>query len=1201
MHNTYKQLCEYSSRFRILKGGKISLVISAFITSTTLLHAAPTGGVVSSGNANIASSGTTTTITQSTNKASINWQSFNIAPSETVNFVQPSSSSVTLNRVLGATDSLIQGTMNANGQVFLINPNGIIFSKGSSVNVGGIVASTLNISDQDFQDGNYRFNGTSTASILNMGTISATNGGYVAMMANNVDNEGVIQATLGNVQLAGASDVTLNINGNSLLSLTINNGTLNALVKNGGVIKAEGGTVYLTTQALSSVLDGLVNNTGIIQAQGLQDQNGHIVLYAHGGTLQAGGTITTGEGTGSVETSGKVFTSDTSLHVSTGSWLIDPVDITIDSTLASTIDTALSSGNVIVSTAGSNTPNTSSGETTATGNGDITVAAPMNWNANTLTLSAGDNININAQLDLTSTAGLSLQYAQTSGSTGTYNINAPVNIATTGSFSTQNGSNSAINYTIIDSLGSAGSTTGTDLQGINGNLSGNYVLGSNIDASGTSAWNSGAGWTPIGNSSTNFAGTFDGLEHTVSGLTIHSSASYVGLFGYAGSSVVIKNLGVIDASVTTTNNNTGILLGRSSSGTIISNSYSTGSVVSNLFYVGGLVGDNYGTISNSYSTASVSGQEYVGGLVGLNEIGSTISNSYSTGSVTNNNSNNNTGGFVGYNQGTINNSYSTGNVLGFNTAGGFVGMAYSGTITNCYSTGNVSGSAYIGGFTGYSYSGTITNSYSTGSVSGGSSYVGGFVGKIYVATINTSFWDTTTSGMTTDNATSGTVGLTDAQMKQQSNFTGFDFANTWIDYNGYTYPLLRSFMTPLNVTITSALNPTMTYNGQAYATPVTATYSATPNSNLLGTLGYYDNSNQNAINAGTYIVGGLYSGQQGYLINYTNTATLTIDPKTLTATISSNPSKVYDGTTNATLASSDYTINTGISGESFTINQTSGIYDSKDVATASSVTATLASGDFTAGSTTLASNYTLPTSAMGSASITPKALDMGLSAENKTYDGTTAATLNGTAALQSAEAVGSGTKDDGKPYIGDTVNLSGTPIGTFASAAANNAIAVNTGLALDNTNYRLMDIFADITPLDTYVSIVSIVSPITNQTVVQQDSFKNAIQPSKNDGIVATDSFAKLNDLDPAAMFNNPIDSTMTSLKNTVLFASSEDLLTSNENLISLDQLADSLHVTPSQISIPITTTGNIAYITGGGVKLPLGISQTMFVRKQEH
>ena len=119
MRNTYLQMCDYGSRFRILKGGKISLVVSAFLVGTTLLHAAPSGGAVSAGSASIVQSGSVTNITQTTQKASINWQNFSIGATETVNFNQPNISAVTLNRVVGNEKSIIDGALNANGQVFI--------------------------------------------------------------------------------------------------------------------------------------------------------------------------------------------------------------------------------------------------------------------------------------------------------------------------------------------------------------------------------------------------------------------------------------------------------------------------------------------------------------------------------------------------------------------------------------------------------------------------------------------------------------------------------------------------------------------------------------------------------------------------------------------------------------------------------------------------------------------------------------------------------------------------------------------------------------------------------------------------------------------------------------------------------------------------------------------------------------------------
>ena len=350
---------DYSSRFRILKGGKISLVVVALIGSVTMLSAAPSGGTLTSGSANIAQNGATTNITQNTDKATINWQNFSIGSNETVNFHMPSTNSIALNRVVGNERSVIDGALNANGQVWILNSNGVLFNKSASINTAGLVATTKNISDADFNAGNYKFTGDSTASIVNMGTIEASNSGYVALLANTVQNDGTIKAYKGSVHLTGASEATINLNGNSIVSLTVNKGALDALVENKGVVIADGGKIYLTTNAVDELLKGVVNNTGVVEANSLDDVTGHVELFAHGGTAKIGGTIKA-EG-GFVETSGKEFTIAEGTTVKAKEWLIDPVNITIDSTLASTIGTALGTGDVTITTNGSNTPSTASG------------------------------------------------------------------------------------------------------------------------------------------------------------------------------------------------------------------------------------------------------------------------------------------------------------------------------------------------------------------------------------------------------------------------------------------------------------------------------------------------------------------------------------------------------------------------------------------------------------------------------------------------------------------------------------------------------------------------------------------------------------------------------------------------------------------------------------------------------------------------
>ena len=183
-------------KLRILKSKKISIILSVFLASITSGFASPSGENIISGTVDINRTvANTTNINQSTSSSIINWQSFNVNTNEIVNFNMPNSSSTSLNRVIGSDASNIYGQINSNGQVFLVNQNGIYFSSTSSVNTAGFVASTLDISNDNFNNANYLFEGTSDSSIINFGTIT-TNNSYTALLAKEVINEGVIQATL---------------------------------------------------------------------------------------------------------------------------------------------------------------------------------------------------------------------------------------------------------------------------------------------------------------------------------------------------------------------------------------------------------------------------------------------------------------------------------------------------------------------------------------------------------------------------------------------------------------------------------------------------------------------------------------------------------------------------------------------------------------------------------------------------------------------------------------------------------------------------------------------------------------------------------------------------------------------------------------------------------------------------------------------
>jgi hypothetical protein len=303
-------------------------------------------------------------------------------------------------------------------------------------------------------------------------------------------------------------------------------------------------------------------------------------------------------------------------------------------------------------------------------------------------------------------------------------------------------------------------STASDLQAMQEDLSANYIVVNDIDASGTVNWNNGQGFNPIGHKGDNavrFTGSLDGKKYDISGLNIkRQSENNVGLFGAIGAGAEVENVGVINVNING-NNQVGSLVGRNYDGTV-SNSYSTGNVTGT-YFVGGLVGKNYkvSTISNSYSTGNVTGNKWVGGLVGRNSKG-TVSNSYSTGNVTGEPKF--VGGLVGHNyNGNISNSYSTGNVQGIGVVGGLVGLS-EGTVSNSYSTGNVTGTYKVGGLVGQNYGGTvsISNSYSTGNVTGESYDVGGLVGDNYYGNISNSYSTGNVTGGESNNV-GGLVGI----------------------------------------------------------------------------------------------------------------------------------------------------------------------------------------------------------------------------------------------------------------------------------------------------------------------------------------------------------------------------------------------------------------------------------------------------------
>ena len=270
----------------------------------------PQGGVVSRGSASIVTNTAAAqmTVNQTSARAVIDWASFNVGSQAKVQFNQPDASAVALNQVQGNNASQIYGQISANGQVILANPNGIFFSPTASVDVGSLVATTGKAHPDDFMAGQTRFSRDgSTGSVVNQGQLKAAMGGYIALLAPEVRNQGVVIAQAGTVALATGEAITLNFNngGTSLAGLTTTPQAIAALVDNQSAVLVEGGQIILSAHALASLQNAVVKNSGQLSASSLSEKGGKIVLMAdkieltgtskiEANGLQGGGTVLVG-------------------------------------------------------------------------------------------------------------------------------------------------------------------------------------------------------------------------------------------------------------------------------------------------------------------------------------------------------------------------------------------------------------------------------------------------------------------------------------------------------------------------------------------------------------------------------------------------------------------------------------------------------------------------------------------------------------------------------------------------------------------------------------------------------------------------------------------------------------------------------------------------------------------------------------------
>ena len=377
------------------------------MTSSPAGHAMPADGQVTAGQGSIAQNGSNMTITQTTDKLALNWQSFNIANGEKVQFVQPSVNATALNRVIGNSASSIYGQLSANGRVFLINTNGILFSPTARVDTGAMVASSLNMTDIDFVAGRYKFSkGSTTGSVINQGNITAADGGFVALLGENAINEGVIVANKGSVVLGAGEQATLDMIGDGLINLAVDQAALDAQVENKNLIQADGGLVVMTARVAGDLAGTVVNNTGVIRAQSLTERNGKIILDGgNDGAVQVSGSLDVSSSAnlagGSVQATGKSVSFDGTINANglTGGSVSASAVASLSQTGSISVVGQNSGGNISL-VAGQNLMQTTSAQLDVSG---------VSGSGGVIKEVAGNQIYTSAALNATGTSGGSIQ------------------------------------------------------------------------------------------------------------------------------------------------------------------------------------------------------------------------------------------------------------------------------------------------------------------------------------------------------------------------------------------------------------------------------------------------------------------------------------------------------------------------------------------------------------------------------------------------------------------------------------------------------------------------------------------------------------------------------------------------------------------------------------------------------------------------
>jgi filamentous hemagglutinin family protein len=713
----------------------------------------PTGGQVVSGSVSIDTTGSAVTITQGSDRGIVNWNGFSIGAGKNVNFVQPGAGAAILNRVTGDTPSTIAGSLTANGQVFLINPNGIAITSTGTVKAGGgFVASTLGISNEDFLSGQYRFEGDGTlAGVSNEGIVTIGRGGYTALIGGTVRNDGLIAVPMGKVGLGSGEQATLDLSGDGFLQVAVPTGEgaegKGALIENGGTISADGGTVVMKAATARNTARQAINLSGVVEASSISGRDGEIVIGGgESGSVAVTGKITakssTGKG-GKITVTGKSIELKGATVDASGAKGGGSVKIGGDRQGKGTTQRAASVKIDPASIISADATQAGTGGTVVVWSDELTTFAGQISARGAGTGTGGEaEVSGKAMLDYTGVTSLSGPGGFGNLLLDPYNVTISSGTASNSSGATATGNDSVINVTTLqDALAGANVTVSTGSSGSqNGDIlvatalswsanttltlaaAGTIAIDANITATGASAGlvltYGGTDPAIASGASVTLSGTNASLSVNGNAYTLVSSASQLTGIGSSGLYAISQTIDLSGTTYTSSPISTfsGTLLGL---GHTISNLAISNSSGGNANY--GLIGRNSGTVrdlgiaSGSISVAS-SGTPQSGLLIGQNT--GTVYNASSTGTIT---AKGNVGGLVGQNIGTIRQSSSTAAVTGSSPGiGGLVGTnAIGATITTSYAGGTVvsHGNNDTGGLVGQNL-GTISSSHAYGATSG---------------------------------------------------------------------------------------------------------------------------------------------------------------------------------------------------------------------------------------------------------------------------------------------------------------------------------------------------------------------------------------------------------------------------------------------------------------------------------------------------